>query len=158
MDTLLEKNLLDESLEDIYSKYYIGKLDKDEFDDVIALDPTFSSEQDKLGSYGKWLLTLAIKNGTESLLQESEEVTDQLGIFDEHKRSYDVNDRDIMRCKSLQDLIEVNHKYEAEEASNEMIKANNVEGLRILGNTSNWEIYNPQTYEAAKYIRGDNAV
>lgn len=150
--------ILDESLDDVYSRYYIQKLDKDEFDNIIRIDPTFDPNQDKLGIYGKWLLNLAIKKGFANIESNSSEFIDQLQIFDAHKRTYDAGDRDIGKCKSLDDLIELNHKYDAEEATPEMIKASSVPGLNIIGNTSNWEVYNPTTHAAAKYIRGNNAV
>lgn len=50
--------ILDEDLDSVYGTYYSQQMSREDFDRIIALDPTFKVENNKLGEFGKWLLTL----------------------------------------------------------------------------------------------------
>lgn len=144
----------DLSLEEIQAKYY-PELDLEAFKTIIKIDPT--TKEDKMGKYSKWLLNL-FKKGTD-VTKEAQELKDQLEIFDANKHKHNQEDRDIGKIKSLEELIELNHSYEAQvEKSEYELKAEQVPGVKVIGSTSNWEVYVPTTYEASKYLRGQNAV
>lgn len=152
----LDEDLLHEdmSLEEIRAKYY-PEIPAEVFKATLAVDPT--GREDKMGSYGKWLLNL-VKRG-EDIASEAQEFGDQLEIFHKTKHKYDVADRDIGKIKSLAELIELNHKYETQaEKSEYELRAEQVPGVVVVGSTPNWEVYVPTTYEASKYLRGQNAV
>ena len=46
------------NLSDIYQKYY-SNIPQDEFNEIVSSDPTWNSDKpNKMGKYGKWLLSL----------------------------------------------------------------------------------------------------
>lgn len=153
--------MLEESLEDVYVKYYQNTrnshLDKDEFDDIIRIDPTFEADKDTLGKYGKWLLQLRNHLNKSFDDHTSSELNDQLDIFNKGKSGYDLADRDIGKIKSLDQLIALNHKYDAKNSSVQSLKAASVPGVELIGQSANWEVYRPTTHAASKYLRCDNA-
>jgi hypothetical protein len=57
---LLEQVLLNESLDEAYA-FYKEKLSREQFDKLIAVDPTFNAAQDRLGTYGKWIIKTFLK-------------------------------------------------------------------------------------------------
>lgn len=146
--------VLDENLHEVHDKYY-ADIPEDIFIKVLAIDPTYT--ENKMGKYGKWLLNVFKKDS--HILDDSEEVKDQLDIFDKNKMKYDVPDRDINRIKTLADLIDINHRYEkAAEKSEYELKAETFPGVQVIGSTPDWEIYRPLSWDASKYLRGQNAV
>lgn len=145
-----------EDLNSIYDTYYKDKLDRKTFDTILKIDPTY--KEGKMGKYGKWLLTLYITYHVD-VVDEAQEFKDQIKIFDDNKHKHEEADRDIGKIKSLEQLIELNHKYEAVDQKTEFqLRAEGQKGVEVIGSTPNWEVYCPTTYEASKYLRGQNAV
>ena len=83
----LVESLLMEDLVDV--KKYYPNISQEDFDRIIALDPTFRKEQDKLGTYGKWILSLFQKGN----LKNEGHVFDLLTRFESEKNN--LKDRDI---------------------------------------------------------------
>lgn len=142
------------SASEIWAEYY-SDIPEEQFKAIIEIDPT--TKDDKMGKYSKWLINL-FKAGVD-VVSESQEFKDQLQIFDKNKHKHNEADRDIGKIKSIEELIDLNHKYEeAVQKSEYELRAGQVPGVEVLGDTANWEIYMPKTYEASKYLRGQNAV
>ena len=152
---LIEKAiLLEASLEDVYNKYY-SDIAREDFDRVIAIDPTFDKEKDKMGEFGKWLLVL-FKKGED--LSDEKEFKDQLQIFKSIKNKLPADKRDINRVKSLHDLIELNASTDVASKSDLQVKAEQHPGANFICKSDNWEVYQPTNYQASKWLRGDDAV
>lgn len=142
------------SLENIRLKYY-PEIDEVTFKEILSIDPTY--REDKMGRYGKWLINL-FKKGI-NVVSEAQEFKDQLDIFDKNKHKHNQEDRDIGKVESLQDLINLNARYEDKaDKSDFELKAEQVDGVHVVGSSPNWEVYVPETYSASKYLRGQNAV
>lgn len=157
LDKLVLKHL-NEGLDDIYNKYYAQAIpEREVFNRIIAIDPTYKPDKDKMGSYGQWLLNL-YKRG-EDLFSEEKEFKDQLLIFNTTKNKLPQDKRDISRIKTLKELIELNASMEDRVTKSELqLKAEEHPGATFICKNSNWEVYRPETYEASKFLRGDDAV
>ena len=105
MRFILIEDILMETLED--AKKYYPNISQEDFDRVISLDPTFNREQDKLGTYGKWLLRLFTKKA----LDDEHKVRELLADFDANKNN--LKDKDIMNSednKNKKKILFVVHK------------------------------------------------
>ena len=97
---IVESLLLEMSIDDIYDKYY-SDVPRQDFERIIAADPT--SKPNKMGKYGKWLLSLyqrgALKIGD---LGEAKEC---LEYFSKYINRIEI--KDINRYKSVRELYDV---------------------------------------------------
>lgn len=154
----LRKILLEGKIDDIYAKYYAQSIpERETFNKIIAIDPTFNPEKDKMGQYGQWLLALYKKG--EDLFGEESEFKDQIEIFNKSKNKLPQDKRDIMRLKSLKELIDLNAEFEERSSKSQLqLSAEQHPGARFITKKGNWEVYCPETYEASKFLRGDDAV
>lgn len=158
MDLLQEflfEQLLDEGLDDVFEKYYKEKLSRELFDRVIAVDPTFKPEQDKMGSYGKWLLVLQIKG--ENVLDNAEKLKKNLSVYEDKKNSLTQEQKNILGFKTIADLDNLMADLGLAEKSEYQLRAEAVKGAKFITKNANWEVYQPLNYEASKYLRGDDA-
>ena len=146
--------LVEATTDEIYAKFY-SDVPREEFDRVIAIDPTYNAEQHRMGDFGKWLITL-YKKGED--LSDEQEIKDQLTIFKRNKNKLPPEQKDIFRLKSLHDLIELNDAAERANKSELQTKAEQHPGANFVCKSDKWEVYEPTTYEASKWLRGDDAV
>ena len=146
--------LVEATTDEIYTKYY-SDVPREEFDKIIALDPTYNKEQNRMGDFGKWLLAIH-KKGAD--LSDEQELKDQLLIFKRNKNKLSPEQKDIFRLKSLEDLIELNDAVEKANKSELQTKAEQHPGANFICKSDKWEVYEPTTYDASKWLRGDDAV
>ena len=155
---LIESLLMEDLVE--VKKYY-PNISQEDFDRIIALDPTFRKEQDKLGTYGKWILSLFQKGN----LKNEGHVKDILTRFDKEKKN--LKNKDIMTYKSLEDLDDAlndDESYQDQTDRQKLRKTQNAVRKSDLSKDaekvyedSDWEVWIPHTYEAScKLGRGSH--
>lgn len=148
---LLEQ-LLNEDLNSAY-EYYKDKLTREQFDRLIALDPTFNAESDKLGTYGKWIIAAYIR-GT---LKEEElgRVHETLNDFDERKRYLTGGANDINRYKTISEIRDALNTIQLTDNQKERLRrkakqhADLGEQAEFVLDTDKWEVWIPKTYVAS---------
>lgn len=164
MKLVFLEDLLLEDIEEVYTKYYAKDYDRETFDKLIAADPTFKATSNKLGTYGKWILTIAKKTSGWTY----DEIFDTLKKFNEVKNKLPSDHRDIMRVKSLDELKTLVNTVGAEAASKSDFRrkaeqavdpetGRKIDGIKYITTIGKWEIFTPETYEASKWLRGQNA-
>lgn len=149
---LIEQNLLNESLDDAYA-FYKDKLAREQFDEIIAVDPTFDAAQDKLGTYGKWLLASFLKG---RLVGDNfHDATEILNDFEERKRYITTpGGKDITRYKTLEEIrdalsaIELTDNQRAKLARKAKHYADLDDQAEFVVETDKWEVWIPKTYAA----------
>ena len=147
----LDEALLTESIEDVYNQYYASKFERDLFDEIIALDPTFNKEQDKLGTYGKWLLAAYSKGNLKK--PEFRRAMEILFDFNERKRY--LEKKDIFQYKTLADIRSALDNIQL--TANQIAKKNRKmkhgvdlgEEAIFVGENDKWELWIPKTYAAS---------
>lgn len=147
----LSEDYLIEGIDDV-RKFYPNIEDSD-FDRIIRLDPTFRSDRDKVGTYGKWLLNLFQKGK----LDNEGHVRDLLTRFEEVKNQ--LKNKDIMRYRSLEEVDEMldnddsykdlSARQKLRQTQNAVRKTNIDEDASLVFEDSNWEVWVPHTYEAS---------
>ena len=147
----MEEDLLIEGIDDV-RKFY-PMIDKSDFDRIIRLDPTFRSDRDKVGTYGKWLLNLFKANR----LDNEGHVRDLLTRFEEVKNQ--LKNKDIMKYKSLEEVDamlddetsykDLSARQKLRQTQNAVRKTNVDEDASLVFEDSNWEVWVPHTYEAS---------
>lgn len=161
LDRLVEEYLT-EDLETVYNRYY-SEIDREVFNKIIALDPTFNEDADKLGTYGKWLLTRYQKN---QLPEEDYALaTEILNDFDSRKQ-FLKNEQsngegkeankgtDINAYKSLQevrdalDCIVLTDNQRARQERKNKHYADLGEEAIFIGENDKWEVWRPTTQPA----------
>ena len=149
----LSEVLLNETLDDVHDKYY-SDIDKDTFLKLISLDPTYEKDSDKMGIYGKWILTLYKRSGIKE--DDYYKVTEYLDEFDKIKNN--LKDKDINRIKSLPDLKDIigtdvelsdRQKLRQKQKSVRDIKNNLGDEAELLFDGDDWEIWQPLTERAS---------
>jgi hypothetical protein len=145
--------VLNESIEDIYTKFY-SDIKRDVFDMLIKLDPTFREDEDKLGTYGKWIL----KGYKQKQLKERdlERVNEILFDFNERKRFItEPGGKDIFKYKTLDEIrsaldsIQLTANQVAKQARKAKQHADLGEEAEFIGESDKWEIWSPKTYAAS---------
>ena len=135
------------------SREYYPNISDNDFNRIIALDPTFKREKDKLGNYGKWLLSLFSKGQ----LQNEGHVKDLLNRFESVKNN--LKQRDIMRYKSLEEVDnmlnnedsykDLSKRQELRQVQKAVHRTNvNKEASKVFED-SKWEVWVPHTYNAS---------
>ena len=149
----LIERLLEEGLDDAF-QFYKDKMTRDKFDSLIALDPTFQENQDRLGTYGKWILTSYLRK---SITEEDlENVTETLFDFEENKRYIkDQRGNDINKYKTLADIRSGLDTVEMTDNQREKLRRKQKHQTELgteaelLFDTDKWEVWKPSTYMAA---------
>lgn len=148
-DPIPEEAILGENLSKIHDKYYSGVSDKD-FLLIIQADPTYSSKHpDKMGRYGKWLLSVYMKGNL--MFEDLYKATEYLEIFHANKSRMGAG-RDIMALRSLPDLFELINDYRSREhaqSKNEIVKAIKENEISREYEDEDWIIVIPKTRDAA---------
>ena len=147
----IEEDLLTEGIDDV-RKFY-PSIEKADFDRIIRLDPTFRSDKDKVGTYGKWLLNLFKANK----LDNEGHVRDLLTRFEEVKNQ--LKNKDIMKYKSLEEVDEMlddENSYKDLSARQKLRQTQNAvratsldEDATLVYEDSTWKVWTPHTYEAS---------
>lgn len=141
-----------EDLQGIYNQYY-KDIPKTIFDMIIEQDPTFKKSQNKLGTYGKWLLKLYKQNQ----LNNTGHIKDVLTRFEENKNQ--LKEKDIMRFKTLEDVdsyLEDTNSYKNTTSRQNLRMVQKAvhnadldKDAKKVFEDSEWVIYVPETYEAS---------
>jgi hypothetical protein len=148
-----ESVILNESIEDIYTKYY-SDIKRDVFDKLISLDPTYNPERDKLGDYGQWILRINKKKPFKK--EELDRLSEVLFDFNDRKRYINPPEmRDINRYKTLDEIrtvldnIELTANQKAKQARKAKQHSDLGEDAEFIGENDKWEIWSPKTYAAS---------
>lgn len=160
-----EENLIylnEISSDDAYNKFYKNlfnkdnpDLDRETYNKIIKIDPTFKKEQDKLGEYTKWLFR---KDNLELLKKTKDEdlykITEDLSIFDKAKQKNllpsDKRDINKFNLDTLLDFIFI-FKKDNEEIISKTEKSKEVKKDVKKYELNNWTVIIPETEEASCY-------
>lgn len=153
LELLEDLAILEEDIEAM-KPHYPNIPDK-RFQSIIELDPTYKKGSDNAGTYGKWLLGLANKNG--GRVDDEEYITDVLNKFEENKKF--LKNRDIMRFKTIYDVndyLNDESNYKEESARQKLRRVQNfvrktdlIENANKVFDGNDWVVYIPKTYEAS---------
>lgn len=139
-------------LEDIAStKRQYSHIPEDDFYQIIALDPTFNSDRDSVGKYGKWLLGLYKKDNplNYSTDDEGNTITDLLATYDKFKndRNYQI-EKDINKFKSFKDLNNAINSVSSTELSarQKERELRTSKDYKVVYKDKDWTIYVPLSY------------
>lgn len=139
---------------DIWNRFY-KNIKKDDFYKIIAADPTTDIENDKLGKFSKWLLTLYKKN--ELRFEDLYKATDYLKLFIKYKNVLDI--KDIMKYQSLPHLYKELEKVMGELKSDTDIFTKEKAGgfirkgeAELIYEDRDWLIIIPKTEKASIYF------
>ena len=145
-------NLLFEaaSIQDIYQKYY-SDIPEDTFQQIISADPTYNVEKpNKMGKFGKWLLTLYQKQNLK--IEDLYKAKDYLSTF--IKFNVKLQKRDIMKYHSLQELYQTIEPFlkNPQQAVTKAEEIRNIkEGAEKVYEDGKWLVVVPHTEESACY-------
>jgi hypothetical protein len=149
----LIEQLLNETLEDAFG-FYKDKLSREQFDKLIALDPTFKIEQDRLGTYGKWIIASFLRGTLKE--EEFNNVTEILDDFNTRKRNIKApGGSDINRYKTLAEIRAALDTVELTDTQKERLRrkakqhAELGDQAEFLFETDKWEVWVPKTYAAS---------
>ena len=152
-DALLEAYLSEvATLQDIHGKYYRG-IPYEDFDIIVHADPT--AGPDKMGKYGKWLLSMYLKGkfSPQSFLK----VKKYLEAFDKYKSRLSINDiNQIRSVDELQSIVTPYLESPNQPASKtQSIKAMKSNGSMKVYEDERWVVIVPFTKDAAiQYGKG----
>lgn len=132
------------NLNDVYEKFYKGKLPKETFFFISKLDPT--SKNNLKGKYLQWIIREYAKeiyydNDFSYLIQSA------LGWYDTHKTLLPKHLMDIYKL-SLEDVVEIWQEYKDSIFTKQELK--NLYNVEY--EDDEWIIYHPHSYEAERYI------
>lgn len=129
------------------------QISNEDFYKLIALDPTYNSNRDSVGLYGKWILNLFNKGK----LDNEGHVTDILIRFNEVKSQ--LKEKDINRFKTLEELdsyldnsdnyIELSARQKLRQTQTNVHNTNLTTDAEKVFENSIWEVWVPHTYEAS---------
>lgn len=142
------------NINDIYEKYY-NDIPQNYFTKIIQSDPTWNPQkQDKMGKYGKWLLSL-YKNGNLKM-EDLYKATEYLTYFNKYINKIEV--KDINKYQTLPSLFSVVEAFIKADREGEEVATSKSDEIRKFKKDakkvyedSNWLILTPLTKEAAIY-------
>lgn len=154
---LLQEYLIEqafnESLDKAY-EFYKDKMPREQFDKLIALDPTFVAGQDKKGTYTKWIIDAYLRKSlTDEELINVEEI---LNDFHSRKRFITTEGgKDIFKYKTLKDIRDALNNIRL--TNNQIAKQNRKikqhadlgEEAEYIAETDEWEVWTPKTLAAS---------
>ena len=144
-------------------KPHYPNIPDEKFQEIIELDPTYKQGSTNAGTYGKWLLNLANKNGGD--LPNLGHITDVLKRFDTSKKQ--LKNKDIMKFRSVQEVDdylndednynELSDRQKLRQTQNAVRKTDTTKDAKLVYSDSDFDIYVPKTYEAScKLGRGSS--
>lgn len=138
------------TLQDIHDKYY-QNIPYEEYHKVVSADPTYRQDKpDKMGKYGKWMLSL-YQNGSlkdEDLYKASE----YLSAFDKFKAKID--DKDITNYRALPELYNVVRPFidNPDQSTSKQDEVKRIkEGAEKVYEDGKWLVIVPNTMESSCY-------
>lgn len=143
-DFLLTEVTADEK----YTRQYVGKLDRADFDKAVALDPT-SNGQAKTGKYVDWIIKNKVFDDTD--------VTQYLKKFDQYKEKLPADKRDINRMKypdfaALIDTAEEEGLFVSKKDKESSEKEKAEDESRVVFQDDEYVVVVPETEFASKYF------
>jgi hypothetical protein len=158
-------NIINEiSSEEAYNKFYKNlfnkddeKSDKEKFNKIIDLDPTYNKDKNKLGEYTRWLFR---KDNVELLKKAKDEdlykIKNDLEFFNTSKIKNllptDKKDINKFNIKTLLDFIfDLESKSDSEELKSKTDIEKEIKKDVDKYNLTNWTIIVPKTEEASCY-------
>lgn len=138
------------NLSDIYQKYY-SNIPQDEFNEIVSADPTWNSDKpNKMGKYGKWLLSLYMSKRLK--LEDLYKAKTYLSYFVKYNNVID--NKDINTYKTLNDLYSVvsNFIENPDQATSKQDAIRKIkEGAEKVYEDNEWLVIIPHTEEASCY-------
>ena len=138
------------NLSDIYQKYY-SSIPQDDFNEIVSADLTWNSDKpNKMGKYGKWLLSLYMSKRLK--LEDLYKAKTYLSYFVKYNNVID--NKDINAYKSLNDLYSVvsNFIENPDQATSKQDAIRKIkEGAEKVYEDNEWIIIVPHTEEASCY-------
>ena len=120
------------------------------FISIIKEDPTYQEGGTTTGDYGTWLLNQEVKGNLNKFRVNRHfefSVTDLLNDFIEKKSN--LEKKDINQYKTPEELYNVLQQTELSSRQKERRIRKDIQGAKKIGSTNNFDIYVPETYEAA---------
>lgn len=153
LESFSKRLLLTEGLTEIHAQYY-SDIKREMFDKLVKLDPTFQEDQDKIGTYGKWILNAFKQKRLRE--RDLERVNEILFDFNERKRFITApNGKDIFTYKTIDEIrtaldnIQLTANQIAKQARKAKQHADLGEEAEFIGENDKWEIWVPKTYAAS---------
>ena len=145
---LNEMMLLEASLEDIYAKYY-SDIPQEEFNKIVFADPTSRPEKNKMGKYGKWLLSLYQRGKLK--VGDLNEAKACLEYFVKFINRIEV--KDINKYGSIRELYDVVEPFmespnQATSKSDALRREKEQDATKVYEDDM-WEVIVPHTQEMA---------
>lgn len=144
---LNEMMLLETSLEDIYAKYY-SNIPQEEFNKIVFADPTSRPEKNKMGKYGKWLLSLYQRGKLK--IGDLGEAKECLSTFSKYINRIEV--KDINKYGSIRELYDAVCPFmsggEATSKSDALRKQKHEEAVKVYEDDT-WMVIVPLTQKAS---------
>lgn len=138
------------TISDIHNKYY-NNIPDEVFNKIVKTDPTWNSDKpDKMGKYGKWLLSLYMRKNLK--LEDLYKANEYLKYFTKYYNM--INNKDINTYKTLQELFLVVQPYmdNQEHATSKQDLVRKIkEGAEKVYEDNEWLIIVPHTEEASCY-------
>ena len=131
-------------------KEMFPKIEEEDFEDILASDPTYANGDIEAGKYGRWLLSLFNKNNLKK--EDLYKAKEYLEKFDKLKNK--ISNKDINTYKNLPDLYKVIEETESKSPTKSELKRNVQrtdldKDAELYMETENFKIYIPKTYEAS---------
>lgn len=133
-------------------KYYPYVQSKD-IQHLIEMDPTYKEGSNQMGTYGRWILTLANRGP----IQNAGHLTDVLTRFESEKKN--LKNRDIMKYKSVDEVenmlnddasyAEQSHRQEVRQRQKDRKNVDLNKDAEKVYEDSEWEVWIPHTYAAS---------
>lgn len=149
----LKEQLLTEDLNTAY-EYYKEKLTREQFDKLIALDPTFVPGQDKKGTYAKWIIDAFLTGRLKE--EEFNMVQEILGDFESRKRYITIpGGKDVNKYKTLGEVRDVLNTIQLTDNQREKLRRKAKQHVELgaeaefLFENDEWEVWSPKTYAAS---------
>lgn len=145
---IISESLLEATASEIHGKYYQDVPEQD-YKQLIFADPTSNPNKDKMGKYGKWILSLykqgKLKTG------DIPELRDSLVYFDKFKAK--LERKDINQYRSVPELYNavklfMENPNQAASKSDELRKTKQ-EGAEKVYEDEEWLVIVPKTEQAA---------
>lgn len=145
---IISESLLEASATEIHGKYY-QDIPEQDYRQIIFTDPTSNRQKDKMGKYGKWILSLykqgKLKTG------DIPELKDSLTYFDKFKGK--LEKKDINQYHSVPELFNsvkqfMDNPNQATSKSDELRKMKQ-EGAEKVYEDEEWLVIVPKTEQAA---------
>ena len=125
----------------------------EQFEEIISIDPTYKSNSNSVGTYGKWLLNLVKKQPAWENGYTYSEITDLLSKFDSYKkdRKYKLSTNDINKIKGIYELNDIIENVEKNELSDRQKsrERKSSKDYKHLGSIGDWDVYTPTTMSGA---------